>query len=97
MLQLPTAAERKAHLAAVAGILDELAADIELLGESLCADADLAARHMGQLQAFDLITQKQRALGNLLRADCPVSALSSIDLEELKRRLEQIVAGEARP
>lgn len=88
MLRTSTSAEHKAHLAAVAGILDELAADIELLGAALCADPDLAARHMGPLQAFDLITQKQRALGNLLRADCPVSALASIDLEEIRRRVE---------
>ena len=97
MQRISTLAERRAYLAAIARILDELAGDIELLGAALCVDPFMAARHLGHLQAFDLITQKQRALGNLLRADCPVSALASIDLEELKRRVEQLVAAEARP
>lgn len=97
MLRISTPAERQAYLAAVARILDELAGEIELLGAALCADPALVARHLEHLQAFDLITQKQRALGELLRADCPVSALSLIDLEDLKRRVEQIVAAEPQP
>lgn len=87
---------RKAHLAAVADVLDELAADIELLGAVLCADPVLVDRHMQELQAIDLITQKQRSLGMLLRADCPVSALSSIGLEDLKKRLQQLATATTR-
>ena len=90
------ASRRKAHLAAVADVLDELAGDIELLGAVLCADPVLVDRHMQELQAIDLITQKQRSLGMLLRADCPASALSSIGLDDLKHRLAHLATAASR-
>lgn len=74
-------------LAAVADILGELGNEIEALGVSLCCDPLIASKHMEALQAFDLIAQKQRGLAALLRADCPVSALAALGLEELKFRL----------
>ena len=90
-----TAADRKAHFAAVADVLMELSEDIELLGEVLCADAALIGRHVVDLQMVDLIAQKQRSLALLLRADCPVSALSDIGLHDLKVQLETLVASAA--
>lgn len=92
----PSAGKRRAHLAAVADVLDELVADVELLGVVLCADPGVVDRHMRELQAIDLITQKQRALGMLLRADCPASALSTIGLDDLKRQLEQLATAATR-
>lgn len=83
---------RKAHLAAVADVLTELSDDIEMLGAVLCADPLLARQHMRELQAIDLFAQKQRALAALLQADCPVSALSSIGLDDLKRQLQQLAS-----
>lgn len=74
-------------LAAVADILGELGSEIEELGTLLCCDPAIASRHLGALQAFDLIAQKQRGLAALLRADCPVTALAALGLEELKVRL----------
>jgi len=74
-------------LAAVADVLGELSNEVEALGVTLCLDADVAARHIETLQAFDLIAQKQRGLAALLRADCPVAALAALGLEELKQRL----------
>jgi hypothetical protein len=74
-------------LAAVADILGELGNEVEALGVSLCCDPAVAASHMEALQAFDLIAQKQRGLAALLRADCPVSALAALGLDELKIRL----------
>lgn len=74
-------------LAAVAEILGELGNEVEALGVSLCCDPAVAAAHMEALQAFDMIAQKQRGLAALLRADCPVSALAALGLDELKLRL----------
>ena len=74
-------------LAAVAEILGELGHEVEQLAVALCLDPDVAARHMAALQAFDLIAQKQRGLAALLRADCPVSALAALGLEELQQRV----------
>jgi len=74
-------------LAAVADILGELGNEIEALGVSLCCDPAVATAHMEALQAFDLIAQKQRGLAALLRADCPVTALAALGLDELKLRL----------
>ncbi|MFA7586549.1 MAG: hypothetical protein WCY11_10220 [Novosphingobium sp.] len=84
--------ETRIHFAAVSDVLDELAQDIELLGEAMCADHAFVNRHMHELQTFDLIAQKQRSLANLLRSDCPVSALGQIGLDNLKSQLEAIVA-----
>jgi hypothetical protein len=74
-------------LAAVADILAELGNEVEQLGVSLCMDPAVAGHHVKALQAFDLIAQKQRGLASLLRADCPVTALAELGLEELKERL----------
>lgn len=77
------------HLPEVAAILSELAEQIELLGARLCADPLLAAGHMEDLQAIDSIAQKQRWLSEVLSAECPVSAIERIGVEELKTRLSQ--------
>ena len=53
---------------AMAEVLGELGSEIEALGEVLCRDEDFAARHMRELQAIDLIAQKQRALASLIGA-----------------------------
>jgi hypothetical protein len=76
------------HLAEVAVILHELCEEIELLGARLCADPLLVASHMADLQAIDAIAQKQRWLSEVLRADCPVSAIERIGVEDLKARLQ---------
>ena len=74
-------------LAAVAEILGELGNEVEALGVSLCCDPAVAAGHMEALQAFDMIAQKQRGLAALLLADCPVTVLAALGLDELKMRL----------
>lgn len=78
---------RAAHLAEAAAILLELSAEIEALGGALCADSDLAARHMEKLQAIDLIAQKQQHLSELLLADCPRTAIDGFRLDTLRERL----------
>jgi hypothetical protein len=75
-----------AHLTTVADVLGELAGEIEALGTLLCADVSVLTQHMATLQSIDLIAQKQRWLATLLMADCPLSAVDTIDVETLKAR-----------
>ena len=82
------------HLAAVAQVLAELSGEIEALGTVLCSDAGFAMNHVEELQAIDLISQKQRSLAHLLAADSPTAALSGIGLEGLVRRLKSLAAGQ---
>lgn len=75
-----------AHLTTVADVLHELSAEIEALGTVLCEDMAVLTQHTRTLQAIDLIAQKQRWLATLLRADCPLSAVNTIGVEDLKAR-----------
>ena len=53
----------------------------------MCADPAMAANHLLELQAIDLIAQKQHALATLLRAECPKSALAALGLEDLRQQI----------
>lgn len=79
-------------LSEIAEVLLELCSEIEELGASLCRDPALMQAHIADLQAIDHIAQKQRALASLLTAECPVTALDSITLEDLKERLAMLRA-----
>ena len=70
-----------------ADILDELAANIEVIGAGLCSDEETAARHAGELQGMDLQAQTARCLAQVLRSDCPKSAVATIGVEALQERL----------
>ena len=83
--------EHFSHLAEASAILDELSAEIEELGARLCGDPGIAAAHMTELQAIDLIAQKQRWIADLVRAECPASAVDSINVELLQQRLRASV------
>jgi hypothetical protein len=72
--------------AAMAAVLGELGAEIEALGEVLCRDSDFAARHLRQLQAIDLIAQKQRALATLMDSGFSEEQLSRITIDALRSR-----------
>ena len=78
-------------LGGVAEILEELAAEVEQLGETLCADPDVIGRHFGQLQGIDLIAQTARQLGMLVGSDNPAAALGDVRLEALRHRLHDLV------
>lgn len=70
-----------------ADILDELADDIEAIGARLCTDMAIAQRHAVQLQGMDLQAQTARCLAQVLRSDCPATAVAAISLEALQERL----------
>lgn len=71
---------------AMAEVLGELGSEIESLGEVLCRDEDFAARHMRELQAIDLIAQKQRALAAIVAAGFSAVEMRRISLEALRHR-----------
>lgn len=75
-----------AHADRIAEILCELSAEIDALGEQLCRDPAFVSAHVEALQAIDLIAQKQRSLAQMLLADCPISAVDDLGLDELKTR-----------
>lgn len=75
------------QLAAVAEVLCELGAEIEALGTALCQDPALAGRHMHELQAIDLIAQKQRSLASLFAAGLTDCAINAVGIETLRVRL----------
>lgn len=82
-----SALEFRLHAAAAAQVLTELSLEIERLGAKLCADPSFALNHLEDLQAIDLIAQKQRSLAVMLEADCPKTALSGMGLDALAGRL----------
>jgi hypothetical protein len=71
---------------AMAEVLGELGTEIEALGEVLCRDEGFAARHMRELQAIDLIAQKQRALAAIIAAGFSETEMRRISLEALRAR-----------
>lgn len=78
--------EQGAHLLEMADVLAELSVEIDTLGAVLCSDPAFVAVHVEQLQAIDLIAQKQRSIATMLRAECPVSAVKALGLDELRDR-----------
>lgn len=72
-------------------IADELVRareEIEQIGEGLCADPAVAARHLTALQAFDRIGQHLLALAAVLHADDAEGAVAGTPLEMLRQRLD---------
>jgi len=81
------------HRHEMAAMLAEISIEIEQLGEVLCHDPEFVRRHVRELQAIDLIAQKQRALADMLRAECPISALDAVGLEEVVGRFRALGPG----
>lgn len=81
------------HLREAAGILLELAAQVEALGARLCTDPAVIARHIGELQIIDLIAQKQIHLAELLLAECPHAAVDAMSVEDVKLRIGNSLKG----
>jgi len=76
--------------AVAAELLIELSSEIEELGVMLCRDPEFARYHMRELQAIDLIAQKQRCIVELLSAHSVEDAFNRISLEQLKARIDAI-------
>ncbi|WP_313437877.1 hypothetical protein [Novosphingobium sp.] len=85
--------EFEPRFVAMAEVLGELGAEIEALGEVFCRDEGFVARHMRELQAIDLIAQKQRALAAILAAGFSEAEMRRINLEALHERFCGFIDG----
>jgi hypothetical protein len=77
---------------AIAGTLNQLAADAEGFGVVLCMDPDIAGRHLEQLQNIDRLAQSLRELAGILNAADPQAAVESVRLGALRSDLERACA-----
>lgn len=76
----------------VAAIVDALGGEIEALGELLCSDPAVSARFAHQLQAIDVIAQKQRQLASIIAASEIHDAIANLSLDELRTALTDVAA-----
>lgn len=60
---------------------------LEAASDALAGDPNVIARHIERLQEFDMASQMLVELAALLAADDPASALATIKLSDLQRRL----------
>ncbi|MEL7199255.1 MAG: hypothetical protein AAGL10_13150 [Pseudomonadota bacterium] len=72
---------------AVSQVLSQLASDTEAMGEKLCADPDVVAKHLEQFQNVDRITQSLRELSILIVAPDAVKAIDEVRLADLQTQL----------
>ncbi len=69
--------------------LNVMSRDIEALGASLCADAEIAARHAHSLQDVDRIAQVARQLATVLDAEHPADAVEHVGIDALRHQLQE--------
>lgn len=67
--------------------LDCVARMLETASDALAGDPNVIARHIERLQELDMASQMLVELAALLAADDPASALATIKLSDLQRRL----------
>jgi hypothetical protein len=82
------AAHAAALQAAIAARLADLAVDAEAFGVVLCSDAEVAGRHLVQLQQIDRLAQSLREIAMVLESADPAGAVAAIRLGELRLALE---------
>ena len=73
--------------------LDALSRDVEDLGAALCADPDVAARYLDQLQGVDRIAQSLEQLAGVLRAPEPGVAIEAVRVGALQDQLRAAHGG----
>lgn len=81
------AVSRSDLLALLADELDAARAQLEALGLALADDAELANRHLIQLQALDHAGQRCACVATILRADDLHAATLGATLESIATRL----------
>lgn len=81
---------------AIALEIEELAVRTARLGEELCDDPVVVARHMVSLQEIDRITQMLTCLAAMLRADDVGAAMGDLPIRELAERLEERIGSRHR-
>ncbi|KRB79484.1 hypothetical protein ASE00_19545 [Sphingomonas sp. Root710] len=74
-------------LAMLADELDAARAQLEALGVTLIGDANVATRHMTELQSLDHVGQRCASIASILRADDLHAASHAAKLESIPARL----------
>ena len=59
----------------------------DVMGDELCGDPSIVARHGRTLQSFDIVGQILGHLASVIRSGDPESAVERIGMAELKARL----------
>lgn len=67
----------------IASELRSIAGALEDLGGRLCSDEAVIARHLEALQAIDALSQRERALADLVEAHDREAALENCPLHDL--------------
>jgi CHASE3 domain sensor protein len=62
---------------------------IEVMGDTLSADANLVMRHMVSLQSVDIVGQILGHIATVIRSSDPDGAVERIGMGELKARLQR--------
>lgn len=89
MTQSCSAPHSTTLLAGIATRLAVLADESEQFGLVLCSDAEVATRHLVELQQIDRLAQSLREMSRVLAAHDPDAAVAQICLGELRGALEQ--------
>ncbi|MDJ0977114.1 MAG: hypothetical protein QNI87_01095 [Erythrobacter sp.] len=71
----------------IADTLTSLSVEIEALGATLCADTDIATRHLDELQGVDRIAQTLGQLADVVGAPSPGDAIEAVSIEGLRDQL----------
>jgi len=79
--------------AMLADELDAARAQLETLGVALIADASVAMRHIGQLQALDHVGQRCASVAAILRSNDRHAASHAATLESITTRLASLIEG----
>lgn len=68
---------------------------IEMLGATLCVDADIVAVHFEQLQGLDLLAQTLKELAKVIASPDPMDAAQKVCVHDLQQRLIEAGRSEA--
>jgi hypothetical protein len=62
---------------------------LDIMGDSLCGDANVIMRHGTALQSVDIVGQMLGHIANVIRSCDPEGAVDLIGMAELKARLQR--------
>jgi len=71
----------------LAQMLVSMSREIDEIGAHICCQGDIAALCFKELQAIDLVAQKQREIARLISAFDLQETIDTITIEDMKRRL----------
>lgn len=85
--QIATVSVSRGLMDSAANALEALSCEVEAMGVELCADPDIALRHLDQLQGIDRVAQSLAQLALVLRAPQPEAAIDEVRMGDLQAHL----------